>query len=56
LTYQAAKLLIAAHAQVEETEGVAHAVGLARRGETWTLPDRWAETETLLGLADRVSW
>jgi hypothetical protein len=54
LTYKAAALLIAAHAQVEATEGVARAVGLARRGESWAPPDRWAETAALLGLTDRA--
>ena len=30
------KLLIEAHARVEEAEGVARAVGFAKRGDTWT--------------------
>jgi hypothetical protein len=50
LTLKAATLLIEAHAQVEEAEGVARAIGLARRGETWTPRDLQAEAEALFGL------
>ena len=50
LTLKAATLLIEAHARVEEAEGVARAVGLARRGETWTPRDLQAEAEALFGL------
>ena len=50
LTLKAATLLIEAHARVEEAEGVARAVGLARHGETWTPRDLQAEAEALFGL------
>jgi hypothetical protein len=49
LTLKAAELLIAAHARVEEAEGVARAVAIARRGETWTPRDPQAEAEALFG-------
>ena len=42
-----AALLIGAHARVEEAEGVARAVGLARRGESWTPRDFRAEQDAL---------
>jgi hypothetical protein len=54
LARKAAELLIEAHARVEQTEGVARAVGMARRGETWTPRDRSAETGTLLGMAGKA--
>jgi hypothetical protein len=49
LTLTAARLLIEAHARVEEAEGVARAVGIARRGETWMPRDPQAEAEALCG-------
>ena len=48
-----AELLIEAHARVEEAEGVARAVGLARRGEVWTPRDFRAEQEALFASAAR---
>ena len=50
LTLKAAGLLIEAHARVEEAEGVARAVGMARRGETWMPCDPRAEAEALFGI------
>ncbi len=55
LTQRTAELLIEAHIRAEEAEGVARAVGLARRGEPWTARDHHAEDEALLGLATRRS-
>ena len=52
LTRKAAELLIEAHARVEQTEGVARAVGIARRGETWTPRDVQAEAEALFGMVN----
>jgi hypothetical protein len=49
LLRRSAELLIEAHARYEEAEGVARAVGLARRGETWTPRDHRAEEEALFG-------
>ena len=49
LLLKAAMVLIEAHARVEEAEGVARAVGLARRGDTWTPRDVHAEAEALFG-------
>jgi hypothetical protein len=43
LARKTAELLIEAHARVEQAEGVARAVGMARRGETWTPRDPQAE-------------
>jgi hypothetical protein len=43
-------LLIEAHARVEEAEGVARAVEMARRGETWTPRDIRAEEAALFGV------
>lgn len=40
LTTLAVELLVEAHRQTEEAEGVARAVGIARRGETWKPLDR----------------
>jgi hypothetical protein len=54
LTRKTAALLIEAHARAEEAEGVARAVGLARRGEPWTPRDPMAEAEALFGMARRV--
>jgi hypothetical protein len=50
LTLRAAELLIEAHARVEEAEGVARAVEMARRGETWTPRDIRAEEAALFGV------
>jgi phosphoglycolate phosphatase-like HAD superfamily hydrolase len=50
LTRRAVELLIVAHARSEEAEGVARAVGLARRGQAWVPRDIWAETEDLIAL------
>ena len=36
LALEAGRLLVAAHGRCQEAHGVARAVGLARRGETWT--------------------
>ena len=55
LSWRAAELLILAHERCQEARGVNRAVGLARRGETWT-PYSAAETSDWLveaGLADR---
>jgi hypothetical protein len=49
LTLRSAELLIEALARYEEAEGVARAVGLARRGEPWTPRDHRAEEEALFG-------
>jgi hypothetical protein len=54
LTRKAAELLIEAHARVEQTEGVARAVGIARRGETWTPRDPRAEAEALFETVGRA--
>lgn len=43
LALEAGTLLVAAHRRCQEAHGVARAVGLARRGETWT-PCNAAET------------
>jgi len=48
LTERAVTLLVAAHARVEETEGVARAVDFARHGEPWAPRDHDAETDALL--------
>ena len=53
LTERAAARLLEAHVRVEQAEGVARAVGLARRGEFWTLRDHRAEEEALFAMADR---
>lgn len=50
LTVQAAELLVDAHTRVEEAEGVARAVGLARAGEAWAPRDLDAELEALLAM------
>lgn len=36
LTTEAARLLVDAHVRAEEAQGTARAIGLAKRGETWT--------------------
>jgi len=51
LTRRAAERLLVAHIHVEEAEGVARAVGIARRGEEWTPRDGRAEADALLGFA-----
>ncbi len=48
-----AEALIEAHARVEEAEGVARAVDLARRGEIWAARDHDAEDAALIKLAPR---
>jgi len=48
LTEHAAVLLLTAHAHVEQAEGVARAVALARQREPWTPRDVAAEMEFLL--------
>jgi hypothetical protein len=48
LTERGARLLLEAHAWAEEAEGVARAVGLARRGEVWTSRDGAAEMDALI--------
>ena len=56
LAREAGMLLVAAHQRCQEAYGVARAVGLARRGETWTACDT-AETTAWLaecGAAQRV--
>jgi hypothetical protein len=47
----AAERLLIAHMRVEEAEGVARAVGFARRGEEWMPRDRSAEADALFGFA-----
>jgi hypothetical protein len=47
LTFKATELLIEAHVRSEEAEGVARAVGIARRGETWTPRDPQADAAAL---------
>jgi hypothetical protein len=47
LTFEASQLFIQAHARTEEAEGVARAVGIARRGETWTPRDPQADAAAL---------
>ena len=49
-TDRAAVLLLAAHAQAEQAEGVARAVALARQREPWTPRDSVAEMEFLLAV------
>ena len=48
LTERAAVLVLQAHAWAEEAEGVARAVGIARRGEAWRPSDHEAETDELI--------
>jgi len=48
VTELAAQLLLVAHARAEEAEGVARAVGLARRREAWTPRDVAAEMDELI--------
>jgi len=51
LTARATCLLLAAHGAAEQAEGVARAVGLARRGEVWAPRDGRAEADALFGFA-----
>jgi hypothetical protein len=51
LTLKTVELLVEAHARVEEAEGVARAVGIAQRGETWTPRDVHADEKALFGMA-----
>ena len=53
LALRMAELLVAAHARVEEAEGVARAVGLTRRGEAWIPRDGRAEEDALFGMLAR---
>lgn len=50
LTERAAVLLLTAHAEAEQAEGVARAVDLARRGESWTPRDGNADMEFLIAV------
>jgi hypothetical protein len=50
LTLKSAEALIEAHARVEEAEGVARAVGMARCGEAWTPRNLRAEEAVLFGV------
>lgn len=47
---QTVVLMLEAYARVEDAEGVARAVGFARRGETWLPRDHAAETDALIAL------
>lgn len=51
LIVRAAELTVAAHIASEEAEGVARAVGLARRGEPWRPRSTSEETEELIRTA-----
>ncbi len=51
LTERATCLLLAAHGAAEQAEGVARAVGLARRDEVWAPRDGRAEADALFGFA-----
>jgi hypothetical protein len=51
LTRRAAERLLNAHTRVEAAEGVARAVGIARRGEEWMPLDGRAEADALFGSA-----
>ena len=50
LTEVAVDLLVEAHRRAEEAEGVARAVGLAERGETWAPINRHGDVHDLFGL------
>ncbi len=50
LTFRAVELLVEAYRSNEEAEGVARAVGIARRGETWAPINRHGDIEELFGL------
>ena len=49
-TAGAAALLLEAHELSERAEGAVRAIGIARRGETWTPFDLQAEATALFGL------
>jgi hypothetical protein len=51
LTRRAAERLLVAHMRVEEAEGVARAVSIARRGDEWMPRDGRAEADALFGFA-----
>ena len=51
LTRRAVERLLVAHMRVEEAEGVARAVSIARRGEEWMPRDGRAEADALFGFA-----
>ncbi len=53
LTFQAARLLLWAHAASEQAEGVVRAVGFARVCEVWTPRDLRADEEALFGPVNR---
>ena len=55
LTAHATRLLLEAHARVEEAEGVVRAIGLARRGEAWAPQDHAAETDELIMIGRRLT-
>lgn len=50
LTARAVELLVEAHRCSEAAEGVARAVGIALRGETWKPPSRAETVEELFGI------
>jgi hypothetical protein len=50
LTERAVVLLVEAHRRSEEAEGVARAVGIALRGETWKPAGRHETVEELFGI------
>ena len=50
LTVRAATLLLMAHARAEEAEGVARAVGLARRGTEWAPRSVVDDMDTLIAV------
>jgi hypothetical protein len=51
LTFRAAGLLLTAYIAAEKAEGVARAVGMALRGETWTPRSVDNETDELIRMA-----
>jgi hypothetical protein len=53
LAAQAVRRLLEAHAWAEEAEGVARAIGFARRGEAWEPRDHDAETDALIAIGQR---
>ena len=55
LVREAGMLLVAAHERCQEARGVARAVGMARRGETWA-PSAAAETTAWLTEAGAAAW